>query len=85
MTRGVMMDLGWVGFTWQRMGKQGADGVQIWSVRFSADGKEVVAGAGSGKIMVYDIDAQRRTLSMSGHADDGECSITFDFPMYALC
>ncbi|WWC57559.1 uncharacterized protein I303_100091 [Kwoniella dejecticola CBS 10117] len=48
----------------------GYDRFGIWSIRFSADGKEVVAGAGSGRIMVYDIDAQRRTLAVQGHADD---------------
>ncbi|WWD22662.1 hypothetical protein CI109_107155 [Kwoniella shandongensis] len=48
----------------------GYDRFGIWSIRFSADGKEVVAGAGSGKIMVYDIEAQQRSLSVSGHADD---------------
>ncbi|OXG54142.1 WD-repeat protein 23 [Cryptococcus neoformans] len=42
----------------------------IWSIRFSADGKEIVAGASDGKIMVYDINAQRRSLSVSGHAED---------------
>ncbi|GMK58776.1 hypothetical protein CspeluHIS016_0602180 [Cutaneotrichosporon spelunceum] len=42
----------------------------IWSIRFSADGKEVVAGASSGDIMVYDIAAERRTLKVMGHADD---------------
>ncbi|WWC90218.1 uncharacterized protein L201_005151 [Kwoniella dendrophila CBS 6074] len=42
----------------------------IWSIRFSADGKEVVAGASGGKILVYDIDAQRRTLAVRGHCDD---------------
>ncbi|BEI99065.1 hypothetical protein CcaverHIS631_0401080 [Cutaneotrichosporon cavernicola] len=42
----------------------------IWSIRFSADGKEVVAGASNGDIMVYDIAAERRTLRVMGHADD---------------
>jgi WD repeat-containing protein 23 len=46
---------------------------QIWSIRFSADGQEVVAGGGSGRIMVYDIEAQRRSLSITGHTDDGQC------------
>jgi hypothetical protein len=49
---------------------------QIWSIRFSADGKEVIAGAGSGKIMVYDIGAQRRSLSINGHADDGRFTLS---------
>ncbi|OCF34893.1 hypothetical protein I316_03440 [Kwoniella heveanensis BCC8398] len=48
----------------------GYERVGIWSIRFSADGHEVVAGANGGKIMVYDIDAQRRTLSVTGHNDD---------------
>lgn len=33
-----------------------------------------MAGAGSGRILVYDIDAQRRSLSVLGHADDGKDS-----------
>ena len=49
----------------------GYDSFGIWSIRFSADGKEVVAGASSGQIMVYDVEARRRTLSVSGHSDDG--------------
>ncbi|KAG6851328.1 hypothetical protein H0H93_005726 [Arthromyces matolae] len=41
----------------------------IWSCRFSADGNEVVAG-GSGKIFVYDLLANRRTVKIAAHADD---------------
>ncbi|KAF9486361.1 WD40 repeat-like protein [Pholiota conissans] len=41
----------------------------IWSCRFSADGNEVVAG-GSGKIFVYDLLANKRTVKISAHADD---------------
>ncbi|GLB35784.1 putative WD domain, G-beta repeat [Lyophyllum shimeji] len=41
----------------------------IWSCRFSADGNEVVAG-GSGKIFVYDLLANRRTVKISAHKDD---------------
>ncbi|WVF66532.1 hypothetical protein IAT40_001272 [Kwoniella sp. CBS 6097] len=48
----------------------GYERIGIWSIRFSADGREVVAGANGGKIMVYDVDAQRRTLSVTGHNDD---------------
>ncbi|WVQ64278.1 uncharacterized protein L199_002440 [Kwoniella botswanensis] len=54
----------------RRNDRFGYDRFGIWSIRFSADGKEVVAGASGGKIMVYDIDAQRRTLAVSGHQDD---------------
>ncbi|KAG6873840.1 hypothetical protein C0995_010452 [Termitomyces sp. Mi166 len=41
----------------------------IWSCRFSADGNEVVAG-GNGKIFVYDLLANRRTVKIAAHADD---------------
>ena len=46
--------------------------LQIWSVRFSADQKEIVAGAGSGQIMIYDIEAKRRILNIAAHNQDGE-------------
>lgn len=41
----------------------------IWSCRFSADGNEVVAG-GDGKIFVYDLLANKRTVKISAHDDD---------------
>jgi WD repeat-containing protein 23 len=41
----------------------------IYSCRFSADGNEVVAG-GSGKIFVYDLLADRRTVKIAAHSDD---------------
>ncbi|KIY50649.1 WD40 repeat-like protein, partial [Fistulina hepatica ATCC 64428] len=41
----------------------------IWSCRFSADGKEVVAG-GDGHIFVYDLDANRKSVSIQAHTDD---------------
>ncbi|KAF9556421.1 WD40 repeat-like protein [Agrocybe pediades] len=45
------------------------DSFGIWSCRFSADGNEVVAG-GSGKIFVYDLLANKRTVKISAHSDD---------------
>ncbi|WOO85120.1 LEC14B [Vanrija pseudolonga] len=48
----------------------GMDHFGIWSIRFSADGKEIVAGASAGRIMVYDINADTRTLAVQGHRDD---------------
>ncbi|SCV70734.1 BQ2448_3496 [Microbotryum intermedium] len=42
----------------------------IWSVRFSNDGTEVVAGASSGAIIVYDIESKRSILNVRGHQDD---------------
>ncbi|KAG8835599.1 hypothetical protein FRC17_002191 [Serendipita sp. 399] len=45
----------------------------IWSCRFSADGKELVAG-GSGKLMVYDLMADRCTVRLQAHrADVNSC------------
>ncbi|KAI0053436.1 WD40 repeat-like protein [Auriscalpium vulgare] len=45
------------------------EGFGIWSCRFSADGNEVVAG-GSGKIFVYDLLADKRTVKIEAHGDD---------------
>ncbi|KLO05285.1 WD40 repeat-like protein [Schizopora paradoxa] len=45
------------------------DSYCIWSCRFSADGNEVIAG-GRGKIFVYDLIADRRTVKISAHQDD---------------
>ncbi|KAJ9112882.1 hypothetical protein QFC19_000437 [Naganishia cerealis] len=39
---------------------------------FSADQKEIVAGASSGQIMVYDVEARQRILNVYGHDDDGD-------------
>lgn len=44
--------------------------LQIWSVRFSADGREIVAGAGSGSIYVYDLESRQTVLSIFAHEDD---------------
>ncbi|KAG5639568.1 hypothetical protein H0H81_012239 [Sphagnurus paluster] len=41
----------------------------IFSCRFSADGNEIVAG-GSGKIFVYDLLANCRTVKIAAHTDD---------------
>ncbi|KZT41405.1 WD40 repeat-like protein [Sistotremastrum suecicum HHB10207 ss-3] len=41
----------------------------LWSCRFSADDKEIVAG-GDGNIFVYDLVGDRRTVRISAHSDD---------------
>jgi WD40 repeat protein len=51
---------------------------QIWSIRFSADQKEIVAGAGSGQIMVYDIENRKRVLCVNAHQEDGEQRLQTD-------
>ncbi|KZF20482.1 WD40 repeat-like protein [Xylona heveae TC161] len=42
----------------------------IWSIRFSGDGREIVAGTSDQTVRVYDIESRRTVLKVRGHADD---------------
>ncbi|RPA79305.1 WD40 repeat-like protein [Ascobolus immersus RN42] len=42
----------------------------IWSIRFSGDGNEIVAGARDSNIYVYDIARETTTVKLKGHLDD---------------
>ncbi|KAK9478429.1 WD40-repeat-containing domain protein [Lipomyces japonicus] len=42
----------------------------IWSIRFSSDGREIVAGASDSCMYVYDIERQKVVLQLEGHTDD---------------
>ncbi|CZT51008.1 related to WD repeat protein [Rhynchosporium secalis] len=42
----------------------------IWSIRFSGDGRELVAGATGGSIVVFDIESRRVLHRIFGHSDD---------------
>ncbi|KAI3321540.1 WD40-repeat-containing domain protein [Xylariaceae sp. AK1471] len=42
----------------------------IWSVRFSGDGRELVAGTNANAIIVYDIESRRVLHHIEGHDDD---------------
>ncbi|KAK3069911.1 hypothetical protein LTR53_011373 [Teratosphaeriaceae sp. CCFEE 6253] len=42
----------------------------IWSLRFSGDGGEIVAGTSDQSVYVYDLEAQRSILRIPGHRDD---------------
>ncbi|KAI0401554.1 WD40-repeat-containing domain protein [Xylaria palmicola] len=42
----------------------------IWSIRFSGDGRELVAGTNSNSIIVYDIESRRVLHHIEGHDDD---------------
>ncbi|CAI6335623.1 unnamed protein product [Periconia digitata] len=42
----------------------------IWSIRFSGDGREIVAGTGDNSVYVYDIERQQTILRIPGHEDD---------------
>ncbi|KAI1001472.1 hypothetical protein K3495_g6724 [Podosphaera aphanis] len=42
----------------------------IWSIRFSGDGRKLVAGATGGLIIVYDIESRTPIHKIEGHEDD---------------
>ncbi|KAF1913824.1 WD40-repeat-containing domain protein, partial [Ampelomyces quisqualis] len=42
----------------------------IWSIRFSGDGREIVAGTGDNSVYVYDIERRQSILRIPGHQDD---------------
>ncbi|KAF3941384.1 hypothetical protein ABW19_dt0205598 [Dactylella cylindrospora] len=46
------------------------NGTPIWSIRFSGDGRELVAGAKDDSLYVYDIERQEPTLKLTGHTND---------------
>jgi len=41
----------------------------IWSIRFSGDGREIVAGTGDNSVYVYDIERRQSILRIPGHDD----------------
>lgn len=45
-------------------------GFGIWSLRFSGDGREIVAGTSVRSIVVYDVESRRSVLQIPGHAND---------------
>ncbi|GAA6010081.1 hypothetical protein JCM11491_005858 [Sporobolomyces phaffii] len=51
-------------------GFRGYGGFGIWSLRFSHDTREIVAGASDGQIMLYDIESKRTILRVNAHRDD---------------
>jgi len=42
----------------------------IWSVRFSGDGREIVAGTSDHSLYVYDVESNQSVLRIQGHQDD---------------
>ncbi|PGH12149.1 hypothetical protein AJ79_04443 [Helicocarpus griseus UAMH5409] len=45
-------------------------GFGIWSIRFSGDGRELIAGTSSQSVVVYDIESRTPTLTLENHDDD---------------
>ncbi|KAI9813858.1 MAG: hypothetical protein M1832_006070 [Thelocarpon impressellum] len=46
------------------------DSFGIWSIRFSGDGREIVAGAQDDSVYVYDIETRQTILKIRGHEND---------------
>ncbi|MCJ1356489.1 MAG: hypothetical protein MMC33_006484 [Icmadophila ericetorum] len=42
----------------------------IWSIRFSGDGRELVAGTSDHSVYVYDIESRQSILKIQGHTED---------------
>ena len=42
----------------------------IWTLRFSGDGREIVAGTSDHSVIVYDLERQKSTLKLENHRDD---------------
>lgn len=42
----------------------------IYSLRFSGDGREIVAGTGDHSVYVYDLETRQSVLRIQGHTDD---------------
>lgn len=53
-----------------RWGWRNGGSFGIWSIRFSGDGRELVAGTNSESIVVYDIESRRVLHHIEGHDDD---------------
>jgi len=46
------------------------DGFGIWSIRFSGDGRQLVAGTNADCVVVYDIESRTVLNAVRGHRDD---------------
>lgn len=51
-------------------GYMGRNGFGIWSLRFSGDGREIVAGTSDHSVVVYDLERRQSTVRLSNHDDD---------------
>lgn len=51
-------------------GYRGHSSFGIWSLRFSGDGREIVAGTSDHSVVVYDLETRQSTVKLSNHEDD---------------
>ena len=47
----------------------GSSHFAIWSIRFSGDGREIVAGTGDNSVNVFDLDTSKTVLRIPAHGD----------------
>ena len=52
------------------LGYMGGNGFGIWSLRFSGDGREIVAGTSDHSVVVYDLERRQAVLKLGNHEDD---------------
>ncbi|KAL9130717.1 MAG: hypothetical protein Q9217_001154 [Psora testacea] len=69
-----LLDFSNLGDTWGRGWRQGWHGYShfgIWSIRFSGDGREIVAGTSGPSVCVYDIERKQSIINIEdGHTED---------------
>lgn len=51
-------------------GYRGHNSFGVWSLRFSGDGREIVAGTSDHSVVVYDLETRQSTVRLSNHDDD---------------
>ncbi|KAK5008805.1 hypothetical protein LTR39_005078, partial [Cryomyces antarcticus] len=54
----------------RRGNRRGFPPFGIWSIRFSGDGREIVAGTSDRSVFVYDLETRKSILRIQGHDDD---------------
>ncbi|EGG09515.1 uncharacterized protein MELLADRAFT_115776 [Melampsora larici-populina 98AG31] len=57
----------------------------IWSLRFSSDGKELIAGGSRGRIIAYDVERKTCLLNVVGHSNDTNAVELSVLRMLFLC
>ena len=65
-----MLDLSDHGRSYSGFGGHYRGGFPIFSIRFSGDGRRLVAGTGAASIVVYDIESRTSLHHVVGHEDD---------------
>ena len=65
-----LLDFSDMGASARSAGRGGRGHFGIWSLRFSGDGNEIVAGTSDQSVYVYDLETRRSILRIPGHTDD---------------